>query len=71
MNKKLKLLIYEKFGSQAEFSMAVEEDESTISRAIRGRRKLNVEQKKKWAKALGCRPDELFPDVRSSSKQGN
>ena len=62
MNRKLKTIIYEKFGSQAEFSMVVKEDESTISRVIRGRRKLNDEQMKNWAKALGCGVDELFPD---------
>ena len=61
MNRKLKAIIYEKFGSQAEFSMAVEEDESAISRVIRGRRKLNMEQKKNWANALDCGADELFP----------
>jgi len=36
MNRKLKAIIYEKFGSKAEFSMAVEDNASKISRVIRG-----------------------------------
>jgi hypothetical protein len=61
MNIKMKMLIIEKFGSQANFSMIVNEDESAISRVIWGRRLLNIEQQKKWAKFLGCKPEELFP----------
>ena len=62
MNIILKMLIIEKLGSQARFSMIVDEDESTISRVIWGRRKLNNDQRNKWAKALGCKPDDLFPN---------
>ena len=51
MNRKLKLKIVELYGTQADFSMAVEEDESTISRVIRGRRKLTPETEKKMG---GC-----------------
>ena len=60
MNKFLKLKIIEQFGSQAEFSMAVKEDESTISRVLRGRRKLRPDDRKKWAKVLGCLPQDIF-----------
>ena len=60
MNKSLKLKIIEKFGSQAEFSMAVKEDESAISRVLRGRRKLRPDDRKKWARVLGCRLEEIF-----------
>lgn len=59
MNKFLKLKIIEKFGTQAEFSMAVKEDESTISRVLRGRRKLRPDDRKKWAKVLGCRSKDI------------
>ena len=61
MNKKLKFKIIEVFGSQAEFSMRVTEDESVISRVILGRRGLNMERQKEWAKILGCEPDDIFP----------
>ena len=60
MNLKLKAMIIKKFGSQAEFSMVIKKDESTISRVIRGRRKLNDKQKNIWAKALRCEPNEIF-----------
>jgi len=69
MNKKLKVLIFERFGSQAEFSMAIKEDESTISRVIRGRRKLNDDRMNKWAEALGCRPDEFLALIMSSTEE--
>jgi plasmid maintenance system antidote protein VapI len=69
MNRKLKAIIYEKFGSQAEFSMVVEEDESAISRIIRGRRKLNNDQRNRWARALGCTPNELLALIISSAEE--
>jgi transcriptional regulator with XRE-family HTH domain len=59
MNKKLKAMIVKRFGSQAEFSMAIKEDESTISRVIRGRRQLSYGQMKEWATVLGCDPDDI------------
>ena len=62
MNKFLKLKIIERFGSQAEFSMAVNQDESVISRVIRGRRELSAGIKQKWADALGCKPEDIFKD---------
>jgi hypothetical protein len=68
MNKILRFKIIEKFGSQAEFSMAVKEDESTISRVLRGRRKLRKDAKKKWAKVLGCLPEEIFGNDSQNSK---
>jgi transcriptional regulator with XRE-family HTH domain len=70
MNKFLKLKIIEKFGSQAEFSMVVKEDESTISRVLRGRRKLRPDDRKKWAKVLGCLPEDIFSyDENNNPKQ--
>ena len=62
MNLKLRAKILEKFGSQAEFSMAVKEDESTISRIIRNRRKPSEEQKIRWANIIGCKHNEIFSD---------
>jgi ribosome-binding protein aMBF1 (putative translation factor) len=62
MNKRLKLKIIEMFGSQADFAQAIKEDESVVSRIIRGRRKLDDQQKRKWAAALDCNPDQIFPE---------
>jgi len=60
VNKKLKLKIVERFGSQAEFSTRVAEDETVISRVILERRKLNPERQRIWAKSLGCKIEDIF-----------
>ncbi|UCF83759.1 MAG: XRE family transcriptional regulator [Desulfobacteraceae bacterium] len=60
MNRTLKLAIIREFGTQADFSMAIREDESIVSRVIRGRRSLSSEKKKEWAKVLKSKPQELF-----------
>jgi len=60
MNKSLKLKIIEKFDTQADFAQVVNEDESIISRVIRGRRELNPEKQRAWARALKCKPEEIF-----------
>ena len=71
MNRQLKLKIVERFGSQAKFSMAVKEDESTISRVLRGRRKLRPDDKNKWAKVLGCLPEDLFSYDENNNPKTN
>ena len=60
MYKELKFRIIREHGSQANFAMAVREDESTISRVIHGRRSLPANKREKWAEALKCKPQELF-----------
>lgn len=60
MNKKLKLKIIETFGTQADFSMAVGEHESNVTRVIRERRTLSDERKERWAKALNCKSKDIF-----------
>jgi hypothetical protein len=50
----LKFVILKQFNSQADFSQAVGEHESKVSRVIRGRRKLSGKEAKTWAKALRC-----------------
>jgi len=57
MNKKLKAKIVERFESQANFAEIVQTHEATISRVIRGRRALSMEDQKKWAAALKCETD--------------
>lgn len=62
MNRKLKAKIVENFESQANFAQIIKIDESIISRIVRGRRTLPVEDQQKWAAALGCKAGELFDD---------
>lgn len=59
MNKKLKAKIVEKFGTQFDFSKAINEHESNVSRVVRGRRELNEKDKKVWAKILEMDINEL------------
>jgi len=59
MNKKLKAIIYEQFGTQADFASAMRMDETIVSRIVRGRRILKPEEAKKWARILDCDPDIL------------
>lgn len=68
MNKKLKAKIFEKFGTQGDFAQAVSVDETFVSKIIRGRRKLDPDKRFIWAKALGCKPKDIFTDESQNSK---
>jgi plasmid maintenance system antidote protein VapI len=61
MNRKLKAKIIENFGTQSDFSEAIQIDESIISKIVRNRRELPTEQKKVWAEKLNCMIEEIFP----------
>jgi transcriptional regulator with XRE-family HTH domain len=67
MNLNLKIKIIETFKSQAEFANLVNVDESLVSRIIRGRRRLDQEKQLIWAKALGCKTKDIFPDEIQNS----
>jgi len=60
INKKLKLQIIRKYGSQAEFATQTGKNESRISRVIRGREKLSHDTQAKWASDLNCRVKDIF-----------
>ena len=62
MNLKLKAKIIEKFGTQADFAAATKDDETLVSRVIRGRRFLSTEDQKTWAALLDCEPNQLFTE---------
>lgn len=62
MNRKLKAKIVEVFGTQADFSTIVDDDETIISRVVCGRRVLPDKKKKVWAEALDSTVEELFAD---------
>ncbi len=69
MNRVLKAKIVERFGTQADFAEAIDTDETIISRIIRGRRQLDSEKRFIWAKALGCKPEDIFEDESYNTKQ--
>ena len=60
MNRKLRAKIVEVFGTQSDFAQAVNEDETYVSRIVRGRRSLTPERAKKWAEALKCTPRQFL-----------
>lgn len=66
MNRRLKGKIIEIFGSQIDFAEAIEEDETFISRIVRGRRSLPPEKQKKWARALGYDENELSKTLENN-----
>jgi hypothetical protein len=69
MNQKLKARIVELFGTQGDFAQAVDENESVVSRVIRGRCEIGQVKKEMWAKTLRCRSDQLFPALAKGDNQ--
>lgn len=61
MNRKLKGKIVEVFGTQADFSKAIGVDEATVSRVVRKRRNLSLQEMHRWASFLSCTAAEVFP----------
>jgi hypothetical protein len=68
-NKQLKLKIIEIFGTQADFARAVDENESFVSRVIRGRCEIGQVKRGRWAKILRCPPSQLFPAFANDAIQ--
>ena len=62
VNRKLKGKIVEHFGTQSDFSSAIGQDETLVSRVIRGRRQLSIEEQRKWARVLKTKVVEIFGD---------
>ncbi len=60
MNKRLKAKIVERFESQSNFAQVIKTDETVISRVVRGRRVLSMDDQKKWAEMLDCKQSEIF-----------
>ncbi len=61
MNKKLKAQIFLHFGSQRAFAFKMMEEESYVSKVVRGWRTPDPERKASWAEALECEIDDIFP----------
>ena len=60
MNRKLRIKILEQYDHQADFAQLLGVNEAMVSRVIRGRQALSLQNQKKWADALGCQPEEIF-----------
>ncbi len=60
MNRMLKAKIFEKFGTQYDFSRAAGVHESHVSRVIQRRRTLTAEEQQQWADLLQADCEELF-----------
>ena len=53
-NYPLRLAILRAFNSQSDFAFEISEHESTVSRVLRGRKKLSQEKASIWLETLGC-----------------
>ena len=60
MNKRLRIAIITKFGTQSDFSLCIGVHESLVSQVIRGRRKISKQVQEQWATELGCQIEDLF-----------
>ena len=65
MNTSLRKKIKEKFGSQIAFATAIGEQDSLVSKVLRKWKEVPEERKEIWAKALDCKPEDIFNDARS------
>ena len=63
INLPLRLKIFEVCGGQWRFAQLVGVHESTISKMVRCQRPVPPETRKKWAKVLGCRVEDIFSDA--------
>ena len=60
-NYNLRVEIFKKFRTQCDFADAAGEHDTFVSMVINGRRQLDAERQKKWAKVLKCKVSEIFP----------
>lgn len=59
-NWKLKARIVETFETQGNFADFMGLHEARVSQVVRGKRRINMGQRKAWAKALGVKVREIF-----------
>jgi transcriptional regulator with XRE-family HTH domain len=59
-NLTLKAKIVERYGTQADFSSELGLNENILSRILNGRRPAKPDEAQAIAKALKCKPEELF-----------
>lgn len=68
MNQALRVEIIRSYGSQWRFAQRLDLHESYVSMVVRGRRNLSDEEKTRWAKALGVKVGEIFPQEGTKQK---
>jgi plasmid maintenance system antidote protein VapI len=61
MNQKLKAKIIENYGSQFRFAHALGTHETEISAVVRGRKTLEPDKLREWARLLNCNVEDVFP----------
>jgi hypothetical protein len=57
----LAIKIREVFGSQTAFAFVLEENNAFVSMVINGWKTPDNAKQLRWARALGCKPEEIFP----------
>jgi hypothetical protein len=67
--KKMRILVLEKYETQANFALVTGQHEDLVSRLLLGRRYLKPEEKELWASTLKC-DYSLFPDPPTFKKCG-
>jgi plasmid maintenance system antidote protein VapI len=70
MNRCLKARIIELFGSQWEFARSIKAHESDVSRVVRNRKTLGLDEQKRWAEALQCSREKLFESANPDWQSG-
>ena len=60
-NMALRLKIVERFKTNSIFSVRAAVSMSKLSRVLNGREEAKPEDKKAWAKLLGCSVEDIFP----------
>jgi hypothetical protein len=70
MNLRLKFRILETFGSQVNFAHELRLSEPYVSRVVRNHKSLELCQWERWAKTLGCKPEDIWNYHNALVKDG-
>lgn len=62
INFRLKEKIIERFRTQSDFAPMIGKGETYVSKVVQGRRALDPEARKAWAKVLACKVEDIFED---------
>jgi DNA-binding transcriptional regulator YdaS (Cro superfamily) len=67
MNLTLKARIVERFGQQWKFAQEIGIHDSLLSKFVTGAREPGEDHREKIAKGLGCKQNEIFPEVNHAT----
>jgi len=65
MNIPLRIKIIERYKTQSDFAAAHRLTDSFVSRVVQGRRELSPKEQHQWARALKCKPSDIFQEANS------